>query len=538
MTNTEATNTEATNPYDDYPYPHLTHSNTHPEHMETLGTMLGLEPAPVNQCRVLELGAAAGFNLFPMAYAYPDSRFMGIDYSSVQIDFGLNCVKELGFTNVDLKCLDVMDITPDLGEFDYIIAHGLYSWVPQNVRDQIMAVCKGYLKPQGIAYISYNTYPGWALMGMLRGMMQYRVRDIDEPMEKADEARKLVEFLSGAVGSDNSAYGAYLTAYLDIIGKKRIGSRVEDNRLLLHDELEEFNDPVFFYQFVEHASSYGLQYLVESDFSDVLPTKFPAEVSEQLRAMSRDLVEMEQYLDFLKFRTFRRTLLCHQGLEINRTFSPKTIYNLHLQSRARIVTEKPEDLPENLDQFRGMDGANFTTDHPLTIEAFKHLRYIFPMAISFIDLIKECLKSVTLEKGESIDEHAALVAANFLRAYSYSDNLVEFHLHPAEVFVEISEKPEASMIARWQLDHMVKVTNMRHERVELDDFSRCLLRHLDGTNDHEELMDLLSDDRQEGRFDLEGADINGAETKASEDPLENLLNARLRYFALAALLVS
>ena len=261
-------------------------------------------------------------------------------------------------------------------------------------------------------------------------------------------------------------------------------------------------------------------------------------ISKQLRSMSRDMIELEQYLDFLKFRTFRRTLLCHEEIEVNRTFSQKTIYNLYLQSRAKIVTDRPEELPENLHQFRGMDGANFTTDHPLSVEAFKHLRYIFPMAISFIDLVKECLKHVTLEKGESIDEHAALVAANFIRAYSYSESLVEFHLHPAEVSVNISVKPEASMIARWQLDHMVKVTNMRHERVELDDFSRCLLGHLDGTHDHEELIELLSYDRQEGRFDLEAADIGEVETEVNVDPLDDLLNARLRYFALTALLVN
>jgi methyltransferase-like protein len=203
-----------------------------------------------------------------------------------------------------------------------------------------------------------------------------------------------------------------------------------------------------------------------------------------------------------------------------------------------MVADKPEDLPENLYQFRGLDGANFTTDHPLTVEAFKNLRYIFPKAISFIDLIKESLKGITLAEDESIDQHAALAAANFLEAYSYSETLVEFHMHPAEVSVKISEKPEASMIARWQLDHMLKVTNLRHERVELDDFSRCLLRHLDGTHDHEELLDLLGDDRREGRFTLEDAASSEKRTESSEDTIENLLKTQLRFFSVSALLVA
>jgi methyltransferase-like protein len=526
------------NPYDEYPYPHLTHSHTHPERMETLASMLGMKPAPTDNCRVLELGCAAGFNLFPMAYAFPESHFTGLDYSPVQIEYGLDRVKELQLANVELICLDIMDVQADLGLFDYIIVHGIYSWVPETVRDQIMFVCRQNLAADGIAYISYNTYPGWSMMGMVRGMMLYRVRDIEPPMEKADEARKLIEFLSEAIGAKDSAYGAYLTTYLELIRKKRTGTKVQDGTLILHDELEDFNEPVYFYQFVDHASRNGLQYLIETEFSNVVPSRFPPEVGDHLRQISRDTVDMEQYLDFLNFRTFRRTLLCQQEIEVNRMLGPKAVFDLHLLSRARPATGRPEDVPENLIQFKGQDGASFTTDHPLTVAAFKYLERTYPRSLSFRELIEASSSEVSLAEGESIAEHATLVAANFLRAYSYSESLVEFHIRPTNIIVDVSDMPEASMIARWQLDYMLKVTNMRHERVELDDMSRILLSYLDGKHSREDLITLMTRDYQEGKYNLEDDQAPAAGTAEAGEMLARDIEKYLQFFARASLLIA
>jgi methyltransferase-like protein/SAM-dependent methyltransferase len=529
---------ESKNPYDEFPYPHLTHSHTHPAHMETMASMLGMNPAPSDRCRVLELGCAAGFNLFPMAYSFPESHFVGLDYSSVQIDYGLDRVKELGLDNVELRCMDIMDIPNDFGLFDYIIVHGIYSWVPESIRDQIMVVCRQNLAPEGVAYISYNTYPGWSMMGMVRGMMMYRVRDIEAPMEKATEAKKLIEFLSESIGTEGTAYGAYLATYLERIQKKKEGTKVESGSLILHDELEEFNEPLYFYQFVEHAERHRLQYLVETEFSNVVPSKFPAEVGTHLRQISRSTVDVEQYLDFLNFRTFRRTLLCHQEIEVNRMLSPKVVFDFHLVSQAIQAIEKPEDLPENLSQFQGKDGANFTTDHPLTAAAFRYLGDIYPKAASFRELVEASLEEVSLDPAETTAEHATLMAANFLRAYSYSESLVDFHIRPDNFVVEISKMPEASRVARWQLDFMVKVTNMRHQRVELDDFSRQLLRYLDGKHSRAELVTVLSLDYQEGKIDLGDGDSPKAGTAAAEDMIVNRIGDHLQFFARATLLVA
>ncbi len=161
------------NAYDLTPYIDLSYVSTHPDRLATMARLLGRQPAPVENCRVLEVGCAAGGNLLPMAYQLPGAEFVGIDYSAGQIEDGTQRIAALGLSNMQLICADLADLVNPaesgaedgrdeaLGSFDYIIAHGVYSWTPLPVRDALLALCRRVLRPHGVAYISYNTYPGW-----------------------------------------------------------------------------------------------------------------------------------------------------------------------------------------------------------------------------------------------------------------------------------------------------------------------------------------------------------------------------------------
>jgi len=151
-------------PYESHPF-----RQTHPDRLATLSVLLGLEPPPLPSCRVLELGCASGGNLLPLAVAYPHAQFAGVDVSAVQIAQGQAAVDACGLGNVRLLTRSVTDIDERLGKFDYIIAHDLYSWVPNNVQDAILNVCSRNLTEQGVAYVSYNTLPGWRVRGRRRG---------------------------------------------------------------------------------------------------------------------------------------------------------------------------------------------------------------------------------------------------------------------------------------------------------------------------------------------------------------------------------
>src|SRR5262249_29663350 len=159
------------NPYEQIPYKTLPRLATHPDRLGSVGTLFGMSPAPLTACRVLEIGCGDASNLIPMAYGLPGSRITGIDLAASAIATGREPAEAVGPHNLSLIAGDLREMSADHGEFDYIIAHGVYSWVPSEVRDGLLAVCRDRLSPQGIAFISYNALPGSHLRQMLREMM-------------------------------------------------------------------------------------------------------------------------------------------------------------------------------------------------------------------------------------------------------------------------------------------------------------------------------------------------------------------------------
>ena len=100
--------------------------------LATLGALFGMNPARLESCRVLELGCGEGANLIPVAFQWPESEFVGIDLSAEAIRYGNDFIGRLGLRNITLRCLDIMEIDREFGSFDYIIVHGVYSWVPAS----------------------------------------------------------------------------------------------------------------------------------------------------------------------------------------------------------------------------------------------------------------------------------------------------------------------------------------------------------------------------------------------------------------------
>lgn len=518
------------NLYDQVPYPSVSHSLSHPDRLATVATLLGMEPTPVERCRVLELGCAAGGNLIPMAYALPESEFVGIDLSGQQIAAGQAAIAALDLSNITLQHQDILAVEAGLGQFDYIIAHGVYSWVPAEVQDKLLEICRQNLAANGVAYVSYNTYPGWNMLGALREMMRYHTRNIADPLEQAAEARKLLDFLSKSISTGSNSHGGFLYVYANYVKDFFLP---KSDAFLLHDELAEINTPVYFYQFAEQAARRGLQYLGDVNFASMLASSFPADVTEKLRRMVKSSIELEQYLDFLRNRTFRQSLLCHREVTLTARLKPEQLARFYIAAPAVPESPAPDIQSVSVETFQALDGANFTTDHPLTKAAMLHLIEIWPQAISFAELLSAA--QVRLQRGPASPQEVQLLGVNLLKAYSYSENVVEFHVYAPCFVVEISQKPVASPVARYQAGRGDKVTNMRHERVTLDELSAKLLTYLDGSRDQAALLaviqaqDMVEIERQDGQ----PLDDDGAIDRV----LNEFLRQKLEQFAEAALLV-
>src|SRR5207237_10705778 len=113
---------------------------THPGRLATAATFLGMHPPDVAQCRLLEVGCNDGANLIPMAMSLPSAQFVGCDLSSRAVDAGGRMIAELGLSNIALVEEDLSALSPSYGTFDYIVAHGVYSWVPASVPDALFAL--------------------------------------------------------------------------------------------------------------------------------------------------------------------------------------------------------------------------------------------------------------------------------------------------------------------------------------------------------------------------------------------------------------
>jgi methyltransferase-like protein/SAM-dependent methyltransferase len=521
--------------YDIVPYPRLSYAETHPDHLATLAVLLGLQPPPIEQCRVLELGCAGGDNLIPISYTLPGGEFMGVDASSVEIAVGQAAVQALHLDNVLLKHMDILDVTAGLGLFDYIIAHGIFSWVPRPVQDKILDICRQNLAPQGVAYVSYNTYPGSYVKAITRDAMLFHTRRMTDPQQRVHEAHRLTDLLGKAAG--DHPLGGYWKAYSESPPDKmaEIVSEIESS-VLLHDDLAEINEPIYFYQFMERASARGLQYLADANFQEAAPGRFAPEARKTLPQIAGDIIELEQYMDFLRLCGFRRTLLCHDDVAVQRQFTPAVARRFLWTSQARALTHEPDLRTRSVEKFGAPGCATLAIDHPLSKVAMAYLSEIWPQAASFTDLLATASGRLGLG-AENLQMHAEVLAANLLQAYMSSSELAQPHTWAPPLAIEPGERPLASPIARYQAQTSNLVTNLWHERVLLENQPRYLLLLLDGSRDRRALVDHVANLAEQGIIAVKGDGVPAAGGDRVRTILAADVDAQLDWLAHSALLV-
>jgi methyltransferase-like protein/2-polyprenyl-3-methyl-5-hydroxy-6-metoxy-1,4-benzoquinol methylase len=466
--------------YDELPYPSSSFVQTHPDRLATLGRLFGISPAPVDHCRILEMGCSAGGNLIPLAAALPHSDFVGIDFSATTVGKGVADIAALQLANIRLLPMDIRDFDSTFGTFDYIIAHGVYSWVPKDVQESVLAICARQLAPNGIAYISYNTLPGWHARGAVRDAMRYHTRQFTDARTRVQQARAMLDFLAQSLQSTKAPWGAMLLEEAQRV-------RQQPDGYIYHDHLEPVNEPVYFHEFIERASKHGLRYLAEADFWNMLARDLSPEIGHTLARIAPDLLQREQFLDFLRNRTFRQTLLTHDSVTLTRKVSPECIFKLYVSTRARPVSASPDECSGAPEVFRASQGEQLSTGRPLTKAAMMALVQNVPAAIGFDELCALAQARLGAHHAASSDDRNAL-ASDMLQCFAAG--VVELHSLPSPFVIEHGTRPEASAVAALQAGRGAQVTNLRHESIALDDDARRLLPMLTGSRDEQELATL------------------------------------------------
>lgn len=469
------------NRYDLVAYPVYTHLQTHPGRLAVIGSLFGMNPARVDHCRVLELGCGTGSNLAPMAAALPKSDFVGIDLAAKPVAQGTQMIEELGMRNIRLVNGNVTDIDASWGQFDYIIAHGLFSWVPAEVREHVLRICRERLAPQGIAFISYNAFPGCHMRHMLREMMLFHVQRFEAPDERVRQAKALAKFVAQAQETDDE-YRLWMKSEFEAILNHEEGH-------LYHDELADISVPFYFHQFVEKAAAHQLQYLGEASYFEMFDHGFNDATRRTLEQLSGNRILREQYLDFLKCRRFRQTLLCHRDVKLSDPQAAK-VRGFHISSSAKCAGDAVDFSPGATNHYRTANGARCTTDFSLGKSALGVLEQCWPAPMSFEELLPAAQAALPrTEASAATGNHDGdKLAAFFLQLYSAG--VVEFYAHAPSMARQAGERPLTPPLVRWQAQQGHLVTTQFHMTVKIEDeVGRCLLSCMDGTRDRQALVE-------------------------------------------------
>jgi SAM-dependent methyltransferase len=447
--------------YNDVPYTSAPDPARHPDRLATLGMRFGIDVAPLESCRVLEFACGDGANLVSMAALLPKATFVGFDIATRPIERARAMADALGLSNVTLLTLDLRDLPDDLGVFDYVIAHGLYSWLPDDVRDQMLPAVARHLAPNGVAFVSFNALPGSHVRAIAWDMLAFHTRGIESANDKLDAARHVLG-LAGTPAADDDALAQVIRAEL-----RKAAQSSESS--LAHDDLGPFNRAVHFTTFISEAMRTGLQFVAEANPSRVAITGLAAPVRQWL--LQRQRLEREQYVDFFRLRQYRETLLCHAGVaahdEIDLT-SVRRLYAVPSLATRQVIAA----------------GTSETADDPDIDAVLRTLITRWPLATAVPDVAPASRKAMP--------QHTFARSIEAVVVDMESRGLLDLRVTQPPVASHAGERPHAFDAARWLSRERAIVPTVYHEGLRLSDATaRKLVGLLDGTRNRAELCRAL-----------------------------------------------
>lgn len=444
---------------------------TEPDFLSVLAKLHGFESANPAHARILELGCAQGGNLIPMAARYPQSEFVGIDLSLGQVEEGQAFIKHAGLSNIRLLHGDIAALPDDLCEFDFIIAHGVYSWVPDFVCEALLAACRRLLKPHGIAYISFNVETGWKLYGRIREALLRQDDASFSPMQRVMRAKGTL-----AAMQDDDDRLAREIAYL----------RTASPSYLFHEYLSEINQPFSFEAFIQESSRHGLRYLGEAG---PRRARVVLENDWGLSAEARHerWMEAETRLDDALNTRFRRVLLVRDDAPVP---APQSADRLALLSfSAELASDDELDFSESTEQhFRTRTGERYPVSHPLLKAFLVVLAGAWPDVVDYQTLLDHALP-LAKEYGYAgeVDDAFREALLDFVQLHG-----VRMHTHALVSAEPETVLPRSTMLAMAQAaSREWPVTNRFHQALDLDEWGRWLITLLDGGTPVEGLPGML-----------------------------------------------
>lgn len=463
--------------YDEHPYESMPFAQTQPANLAALGMLFGLNPPPVINSRVLEIGCAAGGNIIPLASRFPASRFDGLDISARHVDMANSRIKAIGLTNIAIRLGDIADPTAVDGEFDYIICHGVYSWVPEHVRRRILEVFRQHLTPNGIAYVSYNILPGWHLRELVRDVFRSAAKGCSNQAQIVAAGRKLLDQLA-SISSESTPYGQLLRNEVRQIAPM-------PDSYIIAEFLAEENEPCYFRDFLSEVREAGLEYLCETELHASLRNWSSPDYNRTVQSIAGpDPLEAEQIFDLAQGRQFRQSLLVRADNPetIDRAPGAARLAGHHFATALRIA---PELTKGDEVVLRDPGGRTITTNDRAVAVALDRLGVAAPATHTLPELVAMAKIGPTESKavaGRLLETLLRVVVAG----------LVKISAAPLRSTRATAEHPEVWSNARIErTEGQVWITNLQHQPLRLDPLAYALLPFVDGNNNRSSLTALL-----------------------------------------------
>ncbi|MBK9114392.1 MAG: methyltransferase regulatory domain-containing protein [Betaproteobacteria bacterium] len=452
--------------YDAIPYAAQSNALSHPAHLATVATLFGLAPAPVATCRVLEVGCSDGANLLPMAAVLPRARFVGCDVSPRAIATARAGAAALGLANVALVERDLAELTDEPAEYDYIVAHGIYSWVPAPVRDALLALAARRLARNGVLFVSYNVYPGCHVRQAAWEVLRHHVAAITDPPERVAAARAFAALMAEPGAAQNEADALLRHEFA------RVAAATDS--ALAHDDLAVPNDPVYFHEFATHLARHDLAFVAEAR----LPAVGRAGLSPGMRALVGDMPPLarEQYLDFARLSRFRQSVVCRADAGGGRPLDATRVADMHVAAALPLVRAAAEG--------KALAAAAESADPNV-----RALRRVLQWLTGLAPRSVPVAEVADWQRRHAPADAAGARPVTELLAEACLAGSVDLSVQPPAFVPVPSARPVASPLVRWQAARQSTVTNLRHETLRIDDATaRALLPLLDGTRSHADLV--------------------------------------------------
>ena len=249
------------NPYDELPYKCLPIEWTAPERLSLAARLHGGPGPPLDGYRVLELGCGDGANLLPMAFYRQSGTFVGVDGAGSQIEIASDRKARLELGNVEFIHAGFEDVAGQVsGPFDYVIAHGVFSWIPEHVRDILFQMVADNVRPGGLFYLNYNCRPGWNIRGLVRKFLLAQTKEIVGLRARSDRAVILSNWFAQALQRHEHPYSQLLSQEFAFVAQNHPS-------FVGHEYLAAHNHPYWRQEFLSLAGRFGLDYASDADFN-------------------------------------------------------------------------------------------------------------------------------------------------------------------------------------------------------------------------------------------------------------------------------